>query len=306
MYVTALRTEGLRGGPGALAELTRSVSLPAPPGACAAGDALVLLSAALSPARVSMVGGLGWAPDGLKVVGEGGDLELQGLESAAVAASVEAGAHAVTIEAELLLDPPLYGQLRDQAVRDPRVVTALGQRPSLSVKVGWLLNRDRSVAAPSVLGVRVGDVAFETVGKDRPAWLPNLLEDLGGRFARPQPLEPVDAVALRLLEASLSADPERRAGWRRVVAALQLPPFSLPEPGLVRVADHVQAVFGPDLLRVRQLGRAAWDALRLAEAALLVRPDVLIVDEPVTAPVREWLEALPEADDAPVEQVWAP
>ncbi|MBX2803430.1 MAG: hypothetical protein KTR31_37465 [Myxococcales bacterium] len=308
MYVTRLGIEGLRGAPESMTELQRVVQLPSPPAAAAVADALTLLSIALQPAGLRGLDQLEWSSDPPEVVGdpETGDVQIQGLLPAAVSASLQPDVRAVTVEAELWLDPPLFGRLRAHAVRDPRVVTALGQRPTLSVKVGWLFNGDRSAASPGVLGARVGDVAFDTVGKERPLWLPPLLRDLGERFARTAPFEPAGAVAARLVEASLSALPEQRAGWKAVASALTQPPFSLPAPGLALVGPDCTAVFGEELLRVRQLGRAAWDALRLTEASLLLRPDVLVVDEAVAGPVRDWLTQLPATDTAPIEQVWVP
>jgi hypothetical protein len=155
-----------------------------------------------------------------------------------------------------------------------------------------------------VLVLRIGDVGFETGGKDRPQWVPELLGELGRRFGRTDPFEPFPALAERLLAATLSPDPALRAGWDRLRAAAAEPPFSLPAPGLVRSGDRLEIGLGPELARLRQAGRPAWDALRLLEAALLGRPDVLVIDEPVAEPVRAWLDALLDADDAPVEQVW--
>lgn len=304
MYVTRLRIEGLRGAPEEHSELSRVVSMPRGVARCAIADGLVLLASALDPRALWGFDTLGWS-DAPERVGDE-DPQIQGLDPAAVGAAIAPGVQAITIEAGLHLDPPLFGQLRAQAARDPRMVTALGQRPVLYAKVGWLLNQDRSAASPAILGIRVGDVAFETSGKERPAWLPSLSRDLAGRFARTTPLEPVGAAALRGLVASLSPDPEARAGWRQVVEVLQQPPFSLPEPGLVRIDGDVQLVFGPALHRVRQIGREAWDALRIVEAALLSRPDVLVIDEVVSPEVARWLAALPEAEQAPIEQVWIP
>ncbi|HHO50419.1 MAG TPA: hypothetical protein ENK18_05980 [Deltaproteobacteria bacterium] len=294
----------MRGAPEELGGLSRVVALPPGIPRCAVADGLVLLATALDPRALWGFDTLGWGHD-LELVGES-EPQLLGLDPAEVGATVGPGVQVVTIEAGLHLDPPLFGQLRAQAARDPRMVTALGQRPVLSVKVGWLLSQDRTAASPALLGIRIGDVAFETSGKERPGWLPGLCRDLAGRFARTTPLEPVGAAAVRGLEASLSPDPEARAGWQRVVALLQEPPFSLPEPGLVRIGGEVQLVFGPQLDRIRQIGRGAWDALRLVEAALLRRPDVLILDEVIEPSVAAWFASLPEAEQAPIEQVWIP
>lgn len=306
MYLTRLELEGLRGAEHlVLQSVPRLAALPAGPDGCAVADAIELLAAALEPSRLTAAAArLSWSTPATEVVGEGADRELLGLHPASVAAVVADGVRAVTVDAAFALDPPLFGRLREHAHRDPRMVTALGQHPSVRVKAGWLFTRDRTGVAPSVLTLRIGEVAFETGGKDRPQWVPELLHELGRRFRRTDPFEPAAAMAERLLAASLSADPLRREGWERVRTAVTAPPFALPAPGLVRADDRLELAFGPSLARLRQLGRPAADALRLLEAALLDRPDVLVVDDVLAADVRAWLAALIESPEAPIEQVW--
>lgn len=306
MYLTRLQVEGFRGAEHATVEQAgRVVPLPAGVGGCALADAIDLLAAGLDTSRLKgMAERLGWTTQSTSIVGLGADAELADLHPPSVSAVVADGQRSVTIEGTLALDPPMYGRLRAHAARDPRMVTALGQDPSVTVKVGWLFSQDRSNAHPSVLFVRIGGVGFETTGKDRPSWVPELLVELGTRFRRIDPFEPISVLAERLLAATLSPDPRVRAGFERARIAVGLAPFDLPSAGLVRAGDRLDLVFGPDLVRLRQLGRAAADALRFAEAAYVLRPDVLVVQEPSTEGVRSWFEALTDADDAPVEQVW--
>lgn len=315
MYLTGLQIEGFRGaerwslpaGPG------RVVALPEGLSCCAVADALTLFGAALGGTdRLALARRLGWASPATALVGEGADAELQGLRASAVSAVVAPALRSVTIEALLALDPPLFGQLREHAARDPRMVTALGQDPSVRIKVGWLFSKDRTNAHASVLSLRVGDVGFEIVGKDRPSWVPELLSNLGRRFARTDPFEPVGVTAERWLAATLSSDPAVRAGLAAANLALAQPPFELPAPGLLQetstgsqeVDRDIEVVFGDGLARVRQLGRQAHDALRIAYATFVLRPDVLVIDEPLGPELRDWFQALTEADEAPVEQVW--
>jgi hypothetical protein len=314
MYLTRLEVEGFRGAEHRVIEVSdggRGAALPEGPARCAVADAIDLLAAGLDQLRMLGVARrLGWASPGTEVAGEPGDAELQGLHAPSVAAVLARDVRAVTIDATLALDPPLYGRLREHAARDPRMVTALGHEPSVRVKVGWLVSRDRSSLNPAVLMVRVGDVGFETQGKDRPAWLPELLVELGGRFGRVDGAIDADTLAERLLAAQTSPDPERRAAAVRLADALVATPFSLPRPEVVRAGARVELAFGPELLRARQLGRDAVDAVRLAEAAFLARPDVLVVSDTVPVgegegAVKRWLAALPERDEAPVEQVWS-
>lgn len=306
MFIGRLQLEGFRGAEHLVVDGARVARLAEGPSGSAVADGLDLLAVALDPSRARATADrLGWWADGSQVVGEGSDVELHGLRAPAVGAIILPGARALTIEAALHLDPPLFGRMREHAARDPRMVLALGSEPVVHVKVGWLVSRDRATAHPSVLHFRVGDVGFDTAGKERPGWLPELLVDLGGRFHRTDPFEAPGIVAERLLAATLSPDPAVRAGYATMRRALSAEPFSLPEPGLVRAGDRLDLSFGDDLRTARQVGRAAVDALRWAEAAFVIRPDVLVLDEGTASGAsREWWSALVEADDAPVEQVW--
>lgn len=303
MYLRGVVSEGLDpSGPVVVRDAERAQALPDDAAAGRVADAIELWAAALCPSRL-----LGVARSVLgseaTLVGGSDEPALDGLYPDEVRAVMPSGT-TVTVEVEVSLDPALYGRLREHAHRDPRLVAALSGAGTLSVKVGWLFARDLRHAAPSVLGVRAGDVAFETTGKERPVWLPGLLSELGRRVWRSDPFEPVDALAARLHEASLSPDPERRDGFLRSLRDAAAAPFSLPAPGLVRSRAGVALCFGPELSRLRSVGRGAWDALRWLEGAWIERPDVLVLAEPLPAEVRAFFEALVEADDAPIEQVW--
>ncbi|MEN0062032.1 MAG: hypothetical protein AAGA48_07745, partial [Myxococcota bacterium] len=221
-----------------------------------------------------------------------------GLQVGAVDAAVAPEAPAVKIEVFLALDPPLFGRLRAEAVRDPRVAAGLGEDPVLALKVGWLFNGDRSVMTPSLLGVRLGDRPFDVAGADRPTWLPSLVGDVARRFVRTGRTD-VAEVTKTLFDASLHPTD---TGARRAMSALQ-EVYELPAPRFARVAAGLELVFGDAPLRFHHLGRSAVDAARLVTAAFVHRPDVLVAIE--TSPTDDgFLEGLPDADDAPVEQVF--
>jgi len=294
MYVTELRVEGLRHADRAWEELSRVVRLPAGPPGVAVADALTLFAAGLAPPRASLAA-LSWGRD-LEWIGDE-SVEVHGLGPGAVAAAMSPDASAVKIEALLELDPPLYGRLRQAAVRDPRVAAGLGEDAVVAIKVGWLLNADRTVMTPSLLGLRLGGLPFETGGAERPAWLPGLVVDIASRFARSGP---GDAWAGALHGASLHpTDP----GARRALAALSAPPYELPGARFARFVSGLEVVFGDAPLRLHQLGRFAEDALRLVTATHVQRPDVLVAVDASEVDV-DWLGTLPDADDAPVEQVF--
>lgn len=308
MLVRALTVHGFRDGTDHPLDLSESgpvARLPAPPVGTAMADALSLLVSVLDPERA--VGVLRW----MELVGElseptsdeHGLLEqLVGLEPGAVAALLADGERRLVVDVTLALDPPMYGRLREQAFRDPRVATALGQDATLGLKVGWLFTPDLRTAATSLLDMRVGPLSFPVQGADRPAWASLLLRDVAVRFLRLEAGRPPEPVGMRLLENMVSPDPERRAAWRRLSRALAEEPFGL---GTVEIVDATRpaVAFGAALRRARQMGPGARRALELATAVLIDTPDVLVLDEPVSPEVEAWLGAHAVGPDATLEQV---
>lgn len=288
-------------------DLEPVVDLPAPPAGIAVADALCLARVPLDAERAQEV------LEQLDLLTPGAELhhdehgaveQIVGLEPSALGSLLSGqGERKAFTSMALSLDPVLYGRLREESLRDPRVVTALGQDPTLGIKVGWLFSRDLTAASITVLDVRVGEVSFSVNTKERPSWMTGLLQAVGKRFARPDPEGSPRRLAEKLLAASLSADVAERAGWRRLAEAMAQPPFELGRVELVQAGDRVVIGLGEELRRLRQLGPRALSALRLAVVALLDAPDVLIVDEPVEQPVRDWLIGLTTGEGATLEQV---
>lgn len=314
MYVTSLHVQGLRGAEEFEARaLERIVDLPAGPSGVAIADALSLFVGALDKrALQKALLDLALAPnlDAIEITeADGFPTQVRLPDGAGVRAILPTdGSRNVRISVELELDPPLYGRLRGFAVRDPRLVTALGAGARVTVKVGWLFTTDITVASLTVLGLTVGDTAFPLTGSERPSWLADLLKDVGGRFGRVVAGESADAIAKRLMSAAFSADPERRRRYQRVSEACEKSPFSLGRLEIVAERDRVEACFGPDLARARQYGPSAAEALRMCEAVLLDAPDIVIIEAPGfsqrdAALVRGWLEAHARGDRATIEQV---
>jgi len=314
MYLTAIRVQGLRGADGYEATgLERLVELTPGPQGVAVADALSMLAAALpdplgGPRLARATRALGLADSDGEVVWESGfPVQISLTDPAPVSSLLPVGGgRQVSVSVDMALDPPLYGRLRSLAARDPRLVTALGEGGRVTVKVGWLWTNDLGTASLSVLGVSVGDTPFPVAGSERPSWVPDLLGDLGGRFARLVWRGPMSAVHERLVAAATSADPDLRARFRDASRALEGAPFRLGALELVRVRGQVEACFGPGLLRSRQFGPAAEQALRLVDAVCIEAPDVLVVESPATEDggVRDWLDGRVRGDDATLEQVW--
>lgn len=315
MYITGLQVHGLRGAEAFEAEsLGRLVTLPDGPRGVAIADAISLFAAALSEgnARAAIAAlGLADPPDSADVLVEDGFPTQVSLPRARGVRALLADdvSRQVRISAEMELDPPLFGRLRAQAARDPRLVTALGAGARVTVKVGWLFTNDRTVGSVGVLGFSVGDTAFPTSGSERPTWMSDVLRDLAGRFGRVGSAEPLERVVRRLFDASLSPDPALRGRFLRASAATEAPPFYLGALALVRDGDALEAAFGPSLRRTRAYGPFADEATRTVEAVFVQGPDVLVVEAPGReGPARDewiaWVGGRATDADATLEQVF--
>ncbi len=283
------------------------VDMPSPPTGVAIADAISLVESVLSPDRFAPVcASLGLSTpaqelhnDEAGFIEQAVELDRDGVESLLD----NDGNRRITVSMTLSLDPPLFGRLREESMRDPRVMTALGQNATLSLKVGWLFSMDRSAVSLGVLEVLVGDTPFPLNKSERPGWMNGMLRAIGGRLGRIDWGESVVDVSQRLQLAALSADPARRSAYARAAAVLAKPPFDLGHLELIGFGGSVRAAFGPDLVRARQLGPGAARALRLVEAAILRAPDVLVVED-ATPAESEWLVSCTEGDHATLEQLW--
>lgn len=309
MYITRLKAEGLATAVDHDA-LSRTTRVPKGSAAMAAADALTLWVAGMGGTNAGLrLAELGWVPrlpdpdpDGEPVA----RYDLWHVDPDGIAQALSHEVDTVTIDVSLAPDPPLYGRLREHAVRDPRLVTALGQQAELHVKIGWRLTAGRSFATSDLLGARIGDVSFPVVGKERPAWLLPLLSDVASRVHRVDLETPWSTIVETLHGAALSRDPVVRACWARVQSALTAQPFQLPMLHVVRTGARQDLGVGNEVLPSRSLDRSARDAIRLAAATLLRAPDVLIVPTALSEEVRGWLDSCTEGDEATLEQVITP
>ncbi len=308
MLLKRIKIDGVA-APADSTDLDGCVKMPVGPLGVAFADAIDLFAATLQTERVvPALTRFGFGdPNSIEVLEEAG-LPMQASWGNGEAAACWATEKAVTIQAELAVDPVLFGLFRDHAVRDPRLVTALGQDPVVTIKVGWLFTPDRTTAAITIHELKVGSTGFHMVGAERPRWVPAVAREIGGRFHRVDRSASANVVAARLHEASLATDPEMRAGFWRARAALADSPFGLGQLELVRGDGGIEARFGPQMIPARRFGPAAAEALQLVEAVYVSRPDVLVVEAPGVsqsepAAVLKWLEAATTGNDATLEQV---
>lgn len=311
MRLATLSIEGLAGAPSWSASLEEAQALPAPPLGMAIADGLALFAAGLDGDRATPIlsrMGLARGDEELYFDDPGFLEQANGLDPYEVEAllDLEAGRR-VTITGTIELDPPLFGRLREESLRDPKMLAALGEDPTVTLKVGWLFSSDRAAASVGVLEVKVARTSFPTGRSERPRWMNGLLRDVGRRLGGVGADASADALGEQLLAAALSADPEVRARYARLADAMDAAPFHLGRLELVRRGDRVQLAFGPALVRARQLGPGALRALRVAHAALVVAPDVLVVEDPAGSDWSDWLAARITGDHATLEQVlWMP
>ena len=311
MLLTRLHASGLA-LPVDFQVLDAATKWPRAPDASVAADALTIWRAGLVGGDAALVlTELGWevaAPafDAFDLEDpsyEPSDDDVWDVDAAEVDPVLAIGGGDVQVDVSVAPDPPLYGRLREHAVRDPRLVTALGQEAELHVKVGLRHLRGGGSVSLDVLGARIGDVAFPIVGKERPHWLLPFLGTVARRVRRLDLSQPPPWPAM--LASGLSRDPEQQQRWQRALSALE-EDFGLPRPRLVLEHGTPGLVFGDAHWPSRLLDRAGRDALHLVSVCFLEQPDVLVSVDPLPEAHRTWLDARTEGDDAVLEQVLSP
>lgn len=186
MFVTSLRARGFADlADFSATDLGRVVRVAGPtPQTTALADALQLAFAALSePALRELLGR--W-----QVCGPDEEPELvvdpfpeQAIwADGRVAGDIVGPDRTLQVDLSLRLDPPLYGALRQQAARDPRLVAALSSGAELRLSVGAVFTRSLDTLALSIDRVSFGEVGLTDA--DRARWADRLLRRLGGRLAR--------------------------------------------------------------------------------------------------------------------------
>ena len=204
------------------------------------------------------------------------------------------------VRLDIELDPPLFGKLRELAVRDPELVDAIGA--PLVLSLGWVFTNDFRICAPSRLTVRLGDLNLDD---DRP-WLPEflaLLEQRGSAWNNGDQNPP----AVR--RADRSHEPGRRAALEAMKQALLKPPWSLPELHVVDAGEEGFLALGPDIVPLRAWGPDARAGVGLCQAVHLDPAEIIALQNPTAETerpraVRNWLVQQVEAAGSPLEQIW--
>jgi len=296
VYIVSVQVRGFRDLPSAsLTELDRQVRLVGPaPAVTALGDAIELGFAALSQARMHRLAvRWGLLADGLPPDAPEGALADEVLDCDPIAAAAilaPDARRALRVSLELHLDPPLFGQLRDHAAREPRVVTALAERPTIRLAVGALFTTSLDAMAVHIDEFSVGDVRFPVHGKDRPQWLGSFLRGLKDRFHR---FDLGDDLPDELLDAATSRDRhEAYVGWQSAL----LP--SGPRLRVARGTDDRPTLLGDDL-PLRRFGQSGIDRAALAASVHLSGADIFWAESEDAL-----LRAAVEESPSPLEQVF--
>lgn len=295
MFIAAVEVQGFRDLPRYRAQgLGRQVDLRGPgPATVALGDAIELAFAALSTkglaawlTRVGLVDP-GESPE---IEGEPFPTDAGWTDPITATGLLAEGEQALRVEVELVLDPPLFGRLRELAAREPRVGTALAQRPTVRLAVGALFTSTHDALALSIQRFAVGEEAFPTSTADRPRWMGRFLRELARRFHRMDLCEECPSL---LLEAATSR--ERYAAYQAWCGALG------PDGPVLRAArgpGGLPVVLG-DELPIRRYGQSGSDRAALAAAIHLSGADVVWAES-----ADPLLDGAVEGDGSPLEQVW--
>jgi len=296
MFISAITVSGFADLPSVdLNDLTRQVHLKGPtPSTTALGDALELVFACLSAERLVRLlrrWSLLQPDEEPDLLGEPFPAQAAWSDQKTARYLVaDASRRNLSVTVTIVLDPPQFGELRDAATREPRLVTAISRGAALTLSVGALFANSFDAIALSLRACQIGDERFPTSAADRPPWLTKLLLGIGERFQRHQPGLSVPELAM---EIATSWDHHSRyVSWQ---ASL------VDDLGAARV---VRAPSGAPVLLVddkplRRWGTHGVEHVELAASAWLSGADVLWVESE-----RDILDACVAGNQAPLEQIW--
>ncbi len=290
MFISSIRVRGFRDLPAFEAtDLKRVVRLVGPSLATAAlGDAVELAFAALSQdglRRLLTRWELCAPGETPELVGEVFPEQASWMDGTAARGLVGAD-RALRVTLTLALDPPLFGQLRQHATRDPQLAAALASGAHLRLDVGALFVSTFDAVAITLHQVGLGELVFGDEARSR--WVDRLLVQLGGRFSRFDASAPVAERALAALTSR--EDHAAYLAWSTALGSPQLRAISGPGGRAQVLADERP---------LWRWGRPVQERARLQAAIHLSGADIV------------WVEsALEDADQAvdgagsALEQVW--
>jgi hypothetical protein len=221
MFITAVSVRGFADlALFELQDLGRRVELRGPdPASTALGDAIELAFAALSEdalARLLSRWGLLGPGEEAEINGENFPDQATWSDGQAARYLLPPGPERhIQVEVEIEPDPILYGELRAESAREPRLVIGLSEGGRLTLGVGVLFASSFDALALNLQRFEVGGQAFPLHGSDRPSWLDRFLRLLAHRFHRHDPSR---SVADDALAAATSRDQfEAYQSWQKCI-----------------------------------------------------------------------------------------
>ena len=209
MFITAVSVRGFADlAHFDLSSLDRVVHLQGPDPSCTAlGDAIELAFAALSEARLKRL------LNRWELLAPGEEPEISGdpfpeqatwSDTQSARALLPPGPERhLQVELEIECDPILYGALRTESTREPRLVIGLSDGGRITLGVGALFANSFDAMAIHLQRFEIGGQSFPLHGSERPPWITRFLRLLVRRFHRFDPSEPVARTAL---DAAISRD----------------------------------------------------------------------------------------------------
>jgi hypothetical protein len=302
MYVTALTVRGMRDLPHFQASgLGRVVTVRGPsPQSTALGDALAFAMAAFDAEALAAL----LTRWGLK--GEEGTPDVDGeifpshagwVDAESAELVVDPRPHAsIRVDLRLSLDPPLFGRLRAEAAREPKLVTALSQGAEVELTITGLFNKSRTALAINLDRFQVGDQRFPTTEKERPLWMTQVLQELPGRLAVHDPAQ--NAAEMALFAMTSRAKHGQFTAWQD---SLMAKTARATTPGRIRPVLTTDGQVGlmADDRALRSWGQAAQDRASLSATVHLSGADIVWAES-----ADKWLDRWVEGDGSPLEQVW--
>jgi hypothetical protein len=190
MFLTALSARGFADLPHYESHgLGRVVELRGPDPSCTAlGDAVELGFAALSAKSLSLLlnrWGLLAPGEVPEISGEPFPDQATWTDQHAARALLPLGPERhLQVELEIEPDPVLYGELRAESAREPRLVLGLSDGGRITLGVGALFAYSFDAVAISLQRFEIGGQSFALHSSDRPPWINRFLRHLVERFYR--------------------------------------------------------------------------------------------------------------------------
>ena len=295
MFITAVSVRGFADlAHFDLSSLERIVHLRGPDPSCTAlGDAIELAFAALSEARLKRL------LNRWNLLAPGEDPQISGdpfpeqatwtdTQSARALLPPGPDRH-IQVELEIECDPILYGELRAESAREPRLVIGLSDGGRITLGVSALFATSFDALAIHLQRFEIGGQSFPLHGSDRPTWITRFLRLLVRRFHRFDPYEPV---ARSALNAAISRDQfTNYQSWQS----------SLGKLGTLRAAEGAG---GQALILLNEQPIARWGRERLEDARLGAATHLFGADVLWAETTQSHLDNAVEGDHSPLEQVF--